>query len=251
MGDVTNRWYVIYPGPAVIQLYLPGDALNELELVAVSSIAETWRRRLDDLSSFMRCLNEHIARRANAEDGSTGRFWEGRFTSQALSDEPASITAIAHVDLNPIRAKMANGLTDSDKSSVRQRLQAVTNQTAGVTVPLRQFAGTTNNQNTGIPFNLQNYLGLVDWTGRCVRHGQRGSIVEDLPQILTQLGTVVDEWLATVTEAQARYELVTGSPEKMKTHAESRGGRSYRGYRTRWNSIVGQQLDCGLACTRF
>ena len=93
----------------------------------------------------MRCLNEQFARRANAEDGCTSRFWEGRFKSQALLDEPALSTAMAYVDLNPIRAKIAIELTDSDKTSVRQRLQAVTNQTASVIVPLRQFAGTTNN----------------------------------------------------------------------------------------------------------
>ena len=126
---------------------------------------------------------------------------------------------------------MAKSLTDSCKTFVRQRLQDVKKQDLGVTVPLRHFAGTVNQQSTGIPFNLQDYLPLVDWTGRSVGQDKRGTIDEHLPSILTQLGISVNEWLPTVTHMQARYELVMGSPEKMKAHAESRGGRFYRGYR--------------------
>ena len=127
---VLRRWTQLFAGPVLVQRYLasaPG-ALGEAELDKVREFAEVYRQRLADVSWFMRVLNESIARQANAEDDCTGRFWEGRFKSQALLDEQALLAAMAYVDLNPIRAGMAESLHDSAHTSIAARLAELQGQ---------------------------------------------------------------------------------------------------------------------------
>jgi len=83
------------------------------------------RKRLANLSWFMRCLCERIARAANHEDGSCGRFWAGRFKSVALLDEAAILACSVYVDLNPIRAGLATTPEESAYTSGRDRIQSM------------------------------------------------------------------------------------------------------------------------------
>jgi len=88
----------------------------------VEEYAETFRQRLADLSWFMKCLNEPIARQANREDECTGHFWESRFKSQALDTEEDLLSCMAYVDLNPIRAAMAETPEASEYTSIKERI---------------------------------------------------------------------------------------------------------------------------------
>ena len=127
--EVASRWTQLFAATDQVQLYLQQpDDLTPDELQDVVAQLEIYRKRLWDLSWFMRVLNESIARKANEEDDVTGHFWEGRFKSQALLDEAAILTVMAYVDLNPIRAGIANSLLNSDFTSVAMRLQELLKQ---------------------------------------------------------------------------------------------------------------------------
>ncbi|WP_412852706.1 transposase [Ectothiorhodospira shaposhnikovii] len=128
MEQILTRWTQLFTGPAPVQRYLSDDRvrMSAAEMAQVEELAEIYRARLHDISWFMRVLNESIARQANQEDGVKGRFWEGRFKSQALLDEQALLAAMAYVDLNPIRAGIADTLERSEYTSIARRIRNAT-----------------------------------------------------------------------------------------------------------------------------
>ena len=128
LEEVLERWIQLFSGPPLVQRYLSPahDPMTEAEIEQVRAFAEEYRQRLVSLSWFMRVLNENIARQANQEDQVKGHFWEGRFKSQALLDETALLSAMAYVDLNPIRAGIAATPEESDYTSLQARLVPLT-----------------------------------------------------------------------------------------------------------------------------
>lgn len=69
----------------------------------------------------MRLLSQHVAQRANKEDLEVGKFWQARYRAVRLLDETAILACTAYVDLNPIRAAMAESIEDSDFTSAQKR----------------------------------------------------------------------------------------------------------------------------------
>ena len=120
--EVIKRWTAIFPNNAKLVETLHLNRKSKAAQKQLRARLDEWRSRLGDISWFMRCLNESLARRANREDDCTGRFWEGRFKSQALLDEKALVTCMAYVDLNPIRAGISDSLENSDFTSIQERL---------------------------------------------------------------------------------------------------------------------------------
>ena len=116
--EVAARWTQLYPARTVeLSAQKVATILENPEIVA------EYRTRLANLSWLMKSLSEPIARKANAEDKVTGRFWEGRFGCQALLSEKSILAAMAYADLNPVRAKIASNIATSRYTSVKLRTQ--------------------------------------------------------------------------------------------------------------------------------
>jgi hypothetical protein len=181
----------------------------------------------------MKCLNENLARRANIEEDCDGRFWSGRFRSQALLDEAGLLTAMAYVDLNPVRAGVANTPEESDFTSIYDRIKLIgtPDNDLASPVPLRSFRGERQAESAALPYTLRDYLALVDWSGRAVRAGKRGVICANAPPILVRLHIDLGAWEELMTRRGALFGRAMGKVDAMRLHAASLGQRWIRGLR--------------------
>jgi REP element-mobilizing transposase RayT len=227
--DVVLRWHQLFKGNALSQRFVQEELLSEPEQHRLSILIEEWRSRLSDISWFMRVLNEAIAREANAEDDCSGRFWEGRFKSQALLDEAALLSCMAYVDLNPVRAKIAATLESSDHTSVSRRINDATT-TVNTDAIERQSSGLLpfvghpkQNSPVGIQMPLSDYLALVDATGRIARGDKRGAIDTSLSPILSRIGLDDNQWLTISQQFEQCFTTFVGSESNVRTACERLG----------------------------
>ncbi len=215
-NDVMSLWAKLHPCDASKYAHLEITS----DLVA-EKICE-WRARLADISWFMKCLNETIAKLCNKEDDCKGHFWEARFKSQALLDEAAVIAAMAYVDLNPIRAKEALTPEASEFTSIFERIKALKNSNknnqkdkfkindsiSAQPHNLMPFFETKPNEKEQFPsinFKLSDYIELVDTTGRIIRDDKRGAIPEMLPPILQRLNLSPRGWMSLVQNIESFF----------------------------------------------
>jgi hypothetical protein len=214
--------------------YLRGEATTKAEITEAERTIEAWRERLSDISWFMRSLNEQLARKANEEDNCTGRFWEGRFKSQALLDEAAVLTCMSYVDLNPVRAGIADTPEASDFTSIQQRLRQLAQQgkkakktttKSQPAIPLMPLVKQGRDQHkNAIGFALGDYLELVDWAGRIIREDKRGAIPGEAPPILQRMGLEPRRYLEHLQgNAPTEEPAMLGRFERIKQAAKTLG----------------------------
>ena len=216
--EVIQRWYQLYNGDSLVDRYLKCEQLDDASLFFFNEIIEKWRARLYDISWYMKNLNEYIAREANKEDNCTGKYWEGRYKSQALLDEAAILSCMAYVDLNPIRARIATDLENSDFTSIQERIQhyqcaqsQIKNKKTDDKQPHQLLKFGNNAEPNTLPFKLLDYLELVDWSGRHIDPKKRGHISKNISKILVSLNIEEAVWLNAIQHFRKQYANFAGS----------------------------------------
>ena len=227
-AEVATRWARAHPrtrSDGVANAWSDEDIATHTHDAAWIATA---RLRLRSLSWYMKCIKERLARRANRADGCTGHFWEGRLKSIALLDHTAVVACMVYVDLNPIRADLATTPETSEFTSVQERIRArealqqaknslAQTDTSTLVPSLRSTptalldvgtnVGTegalwiapictgTVHKDSSCRLTLEDYLTLVDHTGRIVRSDKRGAIPAHLAPILERLNLDPTAWL--------------------------------------------------------
>ncbi len=253
--EVARRWLRLFPkrrGQDGAPLDPTEDEL--LALTRDQKKLEELRLRLSDISWWMRCTAENIARRANKEDEVTGRFWEGRFKAQLLLDEASLLACAAYVDLNPVRAAMARTPEESEFTGAKDRIddlkqrrgRAAASSThawersrrrvrSGWMSPLEINERTDPHgpdlnptsrrasQKGFLSMPLAKYLELLDWTGRQIRSNKRGAIPSHLAPILDRIGLNTESWCDLVVQFGRKFKRAAGSPQSLAEEAHRRG----------------------------
>ena len=253
--EVAMRWWRLFPKRREEDGRPAQPTEHDLKMIlGTAKDCQEKRRRLSDISWVMRCLAEVIARRANKEDQCTGRFWEGRFKAQKLIDDVAILACSAYVDLNPVRAGMAETPETSDFTSAQERIrseQAEAKRKKQVTPrgPKRGRASVFARQDRWLaPVELQTrgrpgvlpakasrasdkgflqmplrtYLKLLDWTGRQLKRRKRGHIPPTLAPILERIGLSGETWCELVNQFGKLFRRVAGTKASLAEEAAHR-----------------------------
>ena len=179
-----------------------------------------------------------------------------------LLDETAILACAAYVDLNPIRAAMAETIEDSDYTSAQKRAGDLRLRGSGDGVrvsgkkreskPRRAPCGSRERRsarhlspvdlkerrakpgpdvhmggcrcsNKGfLPISTAQYLELLDWTARQVVQGKTGATPKHVAPLMQRLGLSEETWCSLVKDFGRLFSVVAGQPHRIDEHRSSR-----------------------------
>lgn len=149
--EVATRWLRISPRRDAKGNPKEPSESDINRILNSPGMIEKIRLRLSDVSWWMRYFSHYMAVRSNKEDEVSGHFWESRFGSELLADEASILTCMIYVDLNPIRAQLADSPETSDYTGAKERID-----------DLRISAGTTELGNEKLTLS-SSQMTIHDW----------------------------------------------------------------------------------------
>ena len=217
---IARKWLALCPpGPSTSN----AKAKYDMRLKALLGDDErlaVYRERLGSLSWFMRFVNEPLARMANREDQCTGRFWEGRFKSQALLDDSALLACVAYVDLNPVRAGITQKLEDCPHTSIRYRIQHPQKLDSAGLGPLNRQPGLSP---LVLEIGFGDYKSLLEWTIREERGDRDVLPPSQVYRNLGKLGQSIDDWWCSYDMQRNRDCRAFGSRDALRSYIKRIG----------------------------
>nr|WP_246587794.1 transposase [Alteromonas lipotrueiana] len=200
--QVLRRWHRLHQGTLLTRRYQNDRAaLSAEEKSTVLATIDVYRERLQSISWFMRELNETIARQANQEDECTGRFWEGRFKSQALLDEASVLACMVYVELNPVRTAQVSSTKDLRFTSLNHRLKARKARTNTVLIKLR--SGRISREGE-LWFSFRDYFDLIQWSLQYSSRSQKDPPKIAALSILNQMNVSATSWYTVCSSLEQR-----------------------------------------------
>ncbi len=260
--EVARRWWKLFPQRKNKETGLaldPTEADLGMILNNPTRLAEV-RTRLSDVSWWMRCTAENIARRANREEELSGRFWQGRYKAMVLLDEASLLACAMYVDLNPVRAALAETPEESDYTGAKDRIDDLKErgrskrkrrskatrdwersrrrrrsgwlapieivQPEGPITPDCDKTGRRASHRGFLELSLAKYLDLLDWTGRAIRGDKRGAIPSHLAPIFERIGVNGEAWCDLVQKFSKHFKRAAGSRDLVAAEAVRRNQTS-------------------------
>lgn len=216
--DVADRWLALSPQRSNDPEAEQHAAMRKDTILKDAQLLQTYRDRLCSISWLMRYINEPLARLSNAEDDCKGRFWESRFVSQRLLDENAVLACMVYVDLNPVRAGIADDATEARHTSLAHRIAQDQDQGRG-----RAQLRPVNASHEPLPVDctLEDYISLVRWTV-VAQQSTRPSRPSRL------IGVSAELWLHHYLPKPKCWQRALGSAEHLRAYARQLGQRWIR-----------------------
>lgn len=263
--EVARRWLMICPekrepdGSPV-----PPTKPQIQSLVADPKRITQLRGRLSNPSWLMARACQHIARRCNKEDEQSGKFFGERFKMKRLLDEAGVLACMAYVDLNPIRAGLADTLDGYGEVSIGERMRAMDGSpadpsqwladltldaevnrqpvqvvggpadkaaeadvSAPADAPARQTPAQPVERLGCVPLDLGQYLELLGWLAVRSRPELNETIQHSREggPLLRNLGLEASAFADVVDHYERRFFTAVGCPASVQREATRRGRR--------------------------